>query len=144
LMAGVDHMSNGRDGDESRSFNSAFVQPALRYRFDGGSTLGFTPKVRGYFGVDSINHDVASYRGYVDWGVRWARDDGVLLAGQFRQGRQGRTGVQLDLAWPLRNTWLRNLNGYVHLQYVKGYGQTLLNYNSREPGQLRMGLMLVH
>ncbi len=144
LIAGADHMSNGRDGDASRSLNSVFVQPALRYRFDGGSTLSFAPKVRAYFGVAADNRDIVDYRGHVDWHLRWARDDGVMLSGMVRVGRHGRSAVQADLAWPLRHTWLSNLNGYLHLQYFQGYGESLLNYNVRSSGQLRAGLMLVY
>ncbi len=144
LTAGVDHMSNGRDGEESRSLNAVYAQPALRYRFDGGSTLTFAPKVRTYFGVSYLNRDIADYRGYVDWNLAWARDDGLRLAGQLQWGRSGRNAWQVDLAWPLRGTWLSNLNGYLHVQYFRGYGETLLNYNVRSPSQFRVGLMLVY
>src|SRR3546814_15137229 len=46
LNTGVEHMSNGKSGDDSRSLNDAYLQPAINYRFDSGSTLKFAPKDR--------------------------------------------------------------------------------------------------
>lgn len=143
LRAGVEHMSNGRDGADSRSLNAVFMHPSLNYRFAGGSTLSFHPRLRGLFSVADENHDITDYRGHVDWNLRWAQDNGVMVSGTLRQGRDGRNSIQADLAWPLRDTWLSNLNGYLHLQYVHGYGQTLLNYDRRQADQFRVGLMLV-
>lgn len=144
MASGVDHRSNGQSGDESRSLNSFFVQPALNYRFAGGSTLSLAPKVRSYFSVANENSDYSDYAGHVDWQLKWAQDDGMMLAGMLRQGDGGRRTVQVDLAWPLRHTWLSNMNGYLHMQYFNGYGETLRNYNERHKSQFRVGLMLIH
>lgn len=35
------------------------------------------------------------------------------------------------------------MNGYLHLQYFNGYGETLLGYNRREDSQFRVGLSIV-
>lgn len=143
LTGGVEHRSNGQGGEDSRSLNAFFAQPALSYRLDGGSTLSFSPRVYRYFSVARENADYADYMGRVDWNLQWARDDGLMVAGLYRQGRDGRNSMQVDLAWPLRNTWLPNMNGYLHLQYYKGYGLSLLNYDRRSASQFRIGLMLV-
>ncbi|WP_459615058.1 phospholipase A [Bordetella sp. 2513F-2] len=142
LNTGVEHNSNGKDGDDSRSFNDAYVQPALNYRFDGGSTLTFAPKFKQYFGKGGENHDYADYAGYVDWNLRWAQDNGAVVSAMYRQGDQGRRTTQLDFAWPLQRTWL-DMNGYLHLQYFNGYGETLLGYNQRNESQFRIGLSIV-
>ncbi len=141
LAAGVEHKSNGKSGEESRSVNDVFIQPEFRYRFDGGSTLAFTPRVKAYFAKPD-NDDYAHYAGHVDWKLRWAQDDGLVLTGLYRQGTEGRNAMQFEAAWPLRRTFL-NMNGYLHVQYFKGYGETLLGYNQRSPGQVRVGLALV-
>jgi outer membrane phospholipase A len=120
------------------------VQPALNYRFEGGSTLSLAPKVRSYFSVANENSDYSDYAGHVDWHLNWAQDDGMMLSGMLRQGDGGRRTVQVDLAWPLRHTWLANMNGYLHMQYFNGYGETLRNYNERHKSQFRVGLMLIH
>src|SRR5690606_17788064 len=113
----------------------------FRYRFDGGSTLAFAPRVKAYFGKPD-NDDYGHYAGHVDWKLRWAQDDGLVLTGLYRQGTEGRNAMQFEAAWPLRRTFL-NMNGYLHVQYFKGYGETLMGYNQKSPGQVRLGLALV-
>lgn len=139
MNTGVEHNSNGKDGDDSRSVNNAYLQPQLHYRFDGGSTLTFAPKVKAYFNVASENADYADYAGHIDWRLRWAQDNGAVVSTLYRQGNQHRRTAQIDVAWPLRRTWL-NMNGYLHLQYFNGYGETLLSYNQRNTSQFRIGL----
>lgn len=141
VAAGVEHMSNGKGGADSRSLNDVFVQPEFRYRFAGGSTLAFTPRVKAYFAKPD-NEDYAHYAGHVDWKLRWAQDNGLILSGLYRQGTKGRTATQLEAAWPLRRTFL-NMNGYLHVQYFRGYGETLLGYDQKSSGQVRVGLALV-
>lgn len=141
LASGVEHESNGRSGNESRSLNFAYIQPEFNYRFDGGSTLTFAPRIKGYFKVDN-NPDYADYAGHVDWKLRWAQDNGLVLTGLYRQGQRGRTTKQVEAAWPLRRTFL-NMNGYVHLQYFRGYGETLIGYNHKSSPQVRLGISLV-
>ncbi|MGE8655812.1 MAG: phospholipase A [Achromobacter sp.] len=142
MNTGVEHNSNGKAGDDSRSVNDAYIQPQFNYRFDGGSTLTFAPKVKAYFGVASENSDYADYAGRVDWNLRWAQDNGAVVSAMYRQGDQRRRTTQLDFAWPLQRTWL-NMNGYLHLQYFNGYGETLLGYNQRNESQFRVGLSIV-
>lgn len=141
LATGVEHESNGKSGMDSRSLNFAYVQPELNYRFDGGSTLTFAPRVKGYFSMHN-NPDYADYAGHVDWKLRWAQDNGLVLSGMYRHGQGGRNATQLEAAWPLRRTFL-NMNGYLHVQYFKGYGETLLGYNHKSDGQVRLGIALV-
>lgn len=141
LSTGVEHKSNGKGGADSRSINDAFIQPELNYRFNGGSTLTFAPRIKGYFAKNE-NPDYADYAGYVDWKLRWAQDNGLVLTGLYRQGKQGRNSAQFEAAWPLRRTFL-NMNGYLHVQYFRGYGETLLGYNQSSGSQVRVGLSLV-
>ncbi|MPT37018.1 MAG: phospholipase [Achromobacter sp.] len=142
MNTGVEHNSNGKDGDDSRSLNDGYIEPRLHYRFDGGSTLTFAPRVKAYFGVADENRDYSDYAGHVDWQLRWAQDNGAVVSALYRQGDQKRRTTQLDFAWPLQRTWL-NMNGYLHLQYFNGYGETLLGYNQRNESQFRIGLSLV-
>lgn len=141
LAAGVEHESNGKAGDDSRSINYGYVQPEFNYRFDGGSTITFSPRIKSYFKVRD-NPDYRDYAGNVDWQLRWAQDNGMVLTGKYRHGRKNRTMTQLDAAWPLKRTPL-NMNGYLHLQYFNGYGETLLGYRHKSDSQFRIGLSLV-
>ncbi|OZI76662.1 MULTISPECIES: phospholipase A [Bordetella] len=142
LNTGIEHMSNGKSGDDSRSLNDAYVQPAINYRFDGGSTLTFAPKIKAYVGVADENSDYRDYAGFVDWNLRWAQDNGAVISAMYRQGASRHRTTQLDFAWPLRRTWL-DMNGYLHLQYFNGYGETLLGYDQRNKSQFRIGLSIV-
>ncbi len=142
LASGVQHESNGKSGEDSRSLNFGYIQPEFNYRFDGGSTLTFAPRVKGYFAVDDGNADYADYAGHVDWKLRWAQDNGLVLSGLYRQGHEGRSTTQVEAAWPLKRTFL-NMNGYLHVQYFKGYGETLLGYNHKSEPQVRVGISLV-
>ena len=141
LTAGVEHKSNGKSGADSRSVNDFFIEPSIGHRFDDGSSLSFSPRVKAYFSK-SENPDYANYAGYVDWKLRWAQDHGLVLSGLYRQGSAGRNAVQLEAAWPLRRTFL-NMDGYLHAQYFQGYGETLLGYRERSSPQIRIGLSLV-
>lgn len=141
LNAGLEHRSNGKEGDDSRSLNDFYIQPAFNYRLDGGSTLSFMPRVKAYVETDRDMH-YPDYLGYVDWKVRWAQDNGLSVTGLYRQGSAGRSATQVDVAWPLRRTFL-NLNGYLYLQVFQGYGETLLGYNEKSSPQVRLGIALV-
>lgn len=138
---GFEHESNGKDGDLSRAVNTLYVRPAFRYRLDGGSTLSFAPKVRGYLTREG-NPDITDYRGLVDYQLRWASDDGPMVSTTVRRGK-GKGSLQVDMAYPLRSEYLANLNGFLHLQYFNGYGETLLDYNRGSGSQFRIGLMIV-
>ncbi|AUT49292.1 phospholipase A [Achromobacter sp. AONIH1] len=142
VNVGAEHNSNGKDGPDSRSVNDGYVEPRFHYRLDSGSTLTFAPRIKAYFGVASENPDYADYAGRIDWQLRWAQDNGAVVTALYRQGDQQRRTTQLDFAWPLQRTWL-NMNGYLHLQYFNGYGETLLGYNRREDSQFRVGLSIV-
>lgn len=141
LQTGVEHESNGKSDEDSRSLNFAYIQPEFNYRLGHGSTLTFAPRVKHYFGTGE-NPDYKDYVGNVDWRVRWAQDDGLVLTGLYRQGKGGRYSTQLEAAWPLKRTFL-NMNGYFHVQYFKGYNETLLGYDQKTGSQLRFGLALV-
>jgi len=138
---GFEHESNGRDGETSRALNSLFARPTLRYRLDDGSTLSFGPKVK-YYASRNGNPDIADYRGHVDYQLRWAKDDGLMVSALVRKGHE-KGSLQLDMAYPLRKLGLGRLNGFLHVQYFNGYGETLLDYNVRARSQVRIGLMVV-
>ncbi len=141
LATGLSHRSNGKSGVDSRSLNEAFIQPEFNYRFTEGSQLSFQPKFKTYFNKHE-NPDYADYLGYVDWKLRWAQPNGWVVTGLYQQGKHGRATTQLEVAWPLKRTFL-NMNGYAHIQYFRGYGQTLLNYRQKSEPQIRFGLALV-
>ena len=142
MATGIQHESNGKGGADSRSLNYGYIQPELNYRFGNGSTLTFAPRIKGYFGIEDENSDYRDYAGNVDWQLRYAQDNGLVLTGMYRHGHKGHNTTQIEAAWPLKRTFL-NMNGYLHVQYFEGYGETLLGYNHRSDGQIRVGIALV-
>ncbi len=142
MQAGIEHESNGRAGDESRSMNIFFVRPRFFLGDPNDTNLQFAPKVWAYLGA-SGNSGMEKYRGYADLLAifNMGRDFGFLansqIAATLRKGSGGHYGsYQVDAAYPLGSTF------YLHLQYFNGYGETILDYNKRDT-QYRMGMMFV-
>lgn len=143
LRAGVEHESNGRDGDKSRSINTAFVQLDWQYRLGQGQThIGVTPKVWGYL-EKSDNPDIQRYRGYGELGLRFGRDEGWLAKLMLRRGKGGVGTSQVDLSYPLRQSIFSSVGAFLHLQYFDGEGETLLDYRRAGHPQLRIGISIV-
>ncbi len=142
LRAGFEHESNGKDGDESRSVNVLFVQPAWSMEFDDGRSLIFAPRFYGYLDKDD-NPDIQRYRGYADWIVRYGHENGLLLTALLRQGTGNHGSAQLDLTYPLRRPLFARTGGFLHFQLFQGYGESLLDYNVEQDLQVRVGISIV-
>lgn len=141
LNTGIEHASNGKSGEASRSLNDLYIQPELNYTFDGGSTLSFMPRIKKYVGVSNDNADYKAYMGHIDWKLRWQQDHGLSITAKHQRGKQSRKTYQVDASWPLKRTPL-NMNGYLYAQYYKGYGETLLHYNRNAQSQVRFGIAI--
>ncbi len=141
LEAGLGHESNGRDGPNSRSLNIAYVKPRFTFGDPDGYHLLVAPRVLGYL-EKSENPDIEDYRGYFDLTMKLGKRDGVLFASEWRRGSRG-SSMELNLSYPMRAITGNRLGGYLQLQYVNGYGESLLDYNRKLPAQLRIGYMLV-
>ncbi len=142
LRAGYEHESNGKEGPNSRSIDLAYLQPAWRADFDDGNSLIFAPRFYSYLDKDE-NPDIAHYRGYADWLVRYGDESEWVLSGRMRVGTGGHTGTQFDISIPFRKPLFARTGGFVYLQLFSGYGETLLDYNQRHPAQLRVGFSIV-
>lgn len=138
---GLEHESNGRDGDDSRSMNIAFVQPAWNVDYSGGKRFTFMPRFYGYI-EKSDNRDMHHYRGYVDWVARYGRDDAAILTAMYRQGTEGYAQGQLDLSYPISDKIFGRTGTFLHFQLLGGYGETLIDYNKQSDTQLRVGISL--
>jgi phospholipase A1/A2 len=138
---GLEHESNGRDGDESRSLNIAFVQPIWNLDYSGGKTFTFMPRFY-YYLEKSDNRDMHHYRGYVDWMARYGRDDAAILTAMYRQGTDGYAQGQLDLSYPISDKIFGRTGTFLHFQLLSGYGETLIDYNKKSDTQLRIGISL--
>lgn len=139
---GLEHESNGRGGIDSRSINTAFVQPVWRWKLDAARAFTFEPRFIAYL-EKSDNPDIQKYRGYVDWRARLGRENGLVLTTNLRTGSSGRGSVQLDASYPLRDELFGRFGGYLHLQYFNGYGEDILGYNQKRDAQIRIGFSIV-
>lgn len=142
LRFGLEHESNGGDGTRSRSVNIAFIRPEWHYSFANRDEFQFMPKLYSYLEKDE-NPDIARYRGYVDWQLRYDAAGewvGTLIG---RYGTSGKGSLQVDLSKRARDLRFGPVGGYFHLQYFTGYGESILDYNVRRPSQLRIGFAIV-
>lgn len=140
VRVGVEHESNGDEGARSRSLNTVFVRPEWRWQ-SGERKLEFTPRINGY--VDKgENPDIANYRGFVDWRVRYDSGGLWITTAVARAGSSGGS-LLLDLSRRTRDVKLGPVSGYLHAQYFNGYGESILDYNVRRKSQLRLGFAIV-
>jgi outer membrane phospholipase A len=139
--AGLEHESNGRDGDDSRSINTAFIKPTWHFDFAHGRRLTLSPKFYQYL-EKSDNPDIYKYRGYADFQARFGREDGAILTALYRHGTGGYSSGQLDFSYPISDKLFGRTGTFVHLQLMEGYGETLIDYNRYSDTQLRLGLSL--
>ena len=130
LQAGVQHESNGKDGDASRSLNITYLRPTLTIGSDEELHLTLMPRAWVYIGDLSDNPDIARYRGYVDLRTILSYK-GLQLSAYGRMGNHADRGsIQVDLTYPLRKFW-GTFSVYLHVQYFNGFGESLLEYNER-------------
>lgn len=143
LQAGLEHESNGKAGVDSRSLNTAFVRPLIRWGALDDAHWTFAPKLYAYLDKEE-NPDIQRYRGYGDFTLRYGRTEGWQLGATLRVGTERHHGsTQVDFTVPMSTRWLGNLNGYLYAQYVYGWGESLLSYNQKTVPQLRLGIMVV-
>jgi outer membrane phospholipase A len=144
IEGGYQHESNGQGGQNSRSLNTVYVRPSLRYDLPQDWYLRFTPK--GYYYIDDLedNPDLPEYRGYFDLSLKIGQLNGLELSTLIRIGTEPGVGsIQLDLTYPMDRLFFGNAASFLHLQYFDGWGETLLNYNQRLPSQIRIGFSLL-
>ena len=137
---GAEHESNGSDGPRSRSLNTIFVRPDWYFR-SGEGRVEFTPRINAYFDKEE-NPDIANYRGYVDWRLRYDSGGNWIATTEARYGRSG-SSLLVDLSRRTRDLKIGPVSGYLHAQYFNGYGEDILDYNLRRKAQLRLGVAIV-
>lgn len=132
----IEHESNGRDGDESRSWNkisfgmNVIVDPHLMVHgkvwipiVDGGN-----------------NRDILDYSGIYQMGMQFfttnKRFNGSVTLVK-RRGWNLNYNTIVELSYRL---WKRD-NQFLFLQYYNGYGEGLLEYNKFH-SQLRLGIVI--
>ena len=140
VEAGAGHESNGKDGDDSRSYNMYYVRPTFTAGDPDGLRFYFAPLIHDYL-ADDENPDLADYRGYVDWLVGFGSKGGLDFWTTLRKGQRSNFGsVEANVSYPLSKLSNGVLTGWLMFQYFNGYGESLLDYNHKLDAQFRLGI----
>lgn len=142
VEAGAGHESNGKDGDESRSFNMLYARPTLTIGDPEGLAVHVAPLIHNYISNDE-NPDLEDYRGYVDWLIGLGSKGGVNIWAVVRKGERSDYGsIEANISYPLSKLSKGDLTGWLMLQYFGGYGESLIDYNKKLDSQLRLGIAI--
>lgn len=133
----IEHESNGRDGDASRSWN--------RITFGGSVLVDNNLMVFGKFWIPIIdgsnNKDILKYCGVYQIGTQVMSNNrrfgGALVLTKRADWNPFNFNVELNLKFRI---WPRDTQ-YLFLQYYNGYGEGLLAYKEFH-SQLRVGICL--
>lgn len=138
--AGAGHESNGKDGDDSRSYNMFYVRPVVTLGDPDGLRAYAAPLIRNYV-ADGENPTLSHYRGYVDWLFGIGSKGGLDFSATLRKGTRSSYGsIEINASYPLSKLSGGDLTGWLLLQYFNGYGESLLDYDKKLDSQLRLGV----
>jgi len=128
---GVQHESNGRDLNNSRSLNTIYIRPAIAFGDLDGWRLILRPKFLGYLGASSDNRDIRKFRGYSELRAIFGRNNRLSVSVTGRLGEDFDKGsAQIDVSYPTEFL-TGNFAVYLLAQYWTGYGESLLSYDRR-------------
>ena len=135
LKLGVMHESNGKGGEESRSWNRLYAQST--WSADGFS---ITPRAWYAFWLDRTNKDIADYMGYGDLRASYTFGKQRLSAlwrNNLHFDGSNRGAIELNYSFPIFNSGF-----YGYLRYFNGYGESLADYK-RSVNKIGIGLSFV-
>jgi phospholipase A1/A2 len=142
VETGIGHESNGKEAEDSRSYNMLYARPTVTFGDPDGLRAYFAPLVHNYI-AESDNRDIEHYRGYVDWLFGVGSKGGLDFWGVLRKGTRSDYGsIELNASYPLSKLSGGDLTGWLMLQYFNGYGESLLDYNRKLESQLRLGIAI--
>ena len=135
LRIGAMHESNGKGGEESRSWNRLYAQST--WSADGFS---ITPRAWYAFWLDRTNEDIADYMGYGDLRASYTFGKQRLSAlwrNNLHFDGSNRGAIELNYSFPIFNSGF-----YGYLRYFNGYGESLADYK-RSVNKIGIGLSFV-
>lgn len=143
MQFGGRHESNGRGAEFSRSTNTLYAKPIfILYDEDLNIGLQIAPKIWSYiYNDDDTNPDLADYRGYFDVEFKFGKTDDFVAGATFGWANEG-ASIQIDLTYPLHHLFFKNLDLYLHLQYVNALAESLIDYRQRTES-VRLGFSIV-
>ncbi|XLS28528.1 phospholipase A [Flavobacteriaceae bacterium M23B6Z8] len=133
LWFAFEHESNGRDEENSRSWNYFSVQYFKPLR----NLWLFRMKTWLPVGSMSDNPDITDYRGYFEAGATYKPVNNLFLEIDVRQAfhRRWRGSLKAGISFKIS----KKSNQFLYLQYFGGYSEDLINYNEHV-SRLRIGI----
>ncbi|MGC3980931.1 MAG: phospholipase A [Steroidobacteraceae bacterium] len=128
IQTGVQHESNGKDDDDSRSLNIINARGGMVF----GSLNGWHAIVapRAYYYINATD-ELRRYRGYGDLMLAISKNNSTQVSMTMRSAKlRGKGSTQVDVTQPVNIPWI-DLRVYLQLQYFNGYGESLRNYNQK-------------
>lgn len=143
---GIQHKSNGEEGDKSRSMNSVFLKTNFASKINHHNILGEF-KLQNIYSKADANKYIVDHMGF--WELKLIVTHLIVHDSQrldieyrFFAGKSvvdiGKGGRELGLIYRLGSD---NFNPAFYLQYYSGYAETLLHYDQKI-SQVRLGLLL--
>lgn len=133
----IEHESNGRDGEESRSWN--------RVSFSAALVLDRNIMVHAKLWIPIIdgrnNRDILKYSGIYQGGLQVMSNNRRLGMSVLLTKRMRSNVFAFNTTVELKCRFFKNDNQYFFAQFYNGYGEGLLEYN-RFHSQLRVGICL--
>ncbi|WP_346726500.1 phospholipase A [Campylobacter mucosalis] len=129
------HESNGKSGENSRSWNRVYLSSSLGF---GGFVI--EPRIWTSVGDLDDNKDIKKYIGNADLKVGYKLGLHTLSAkfsSNLHLDNTNRTSAQLDWIFPL----FSDMYGYI--SYFNGYGDSLIDYN-RHTNRIGIGFAILN
>ncbi len=141
LRTGLCHESNGKDGDDSRSTNTMYLESVMEFPLGQEWVLEMKPRTWFYVkNENESNPDLYKYRGYFSLDVSVGNPGGLMLNTRTAFAEKRET-FMADITFPLARIH-ESLNFFFHVQYVNGYAEQLINYGEKYE-TLRIGLSII-
>lgn len=132
----LEHESNGRDGDDSRSWNKLSLGGYVMV--DPSFVVGYKIWIPIIDGVN--NKDILKYKGIYSMGWQWHNPNRKFsLSVEVTRRARGlfNYNTVVEAAW----RFSREANQYLFAQFYNGYGEDLLNYKQFSC-HLRLGIVI--
>jgi len=140
INIGINHQSNGRSEELSRSWNRIVAN----FGFERNN---FNLLLKTWYRLpesthEDDNHEILKYMGYGElWGTYYWKTHrfGIMFRNNLRMS-DNKGAIQLDWSFPIPFMKNDRVSGYI--QYFNGYGESLLDYD-KSINRIGIGLMLM-
>jgi len=136
FMFHIEHESNGKDGDASRSWNKIAFDAMLIFR----DRWSLQTKIWIPIVDDDNNRDIVSYSGYATTVFSYSSPKRKYNASCIITKRAGRF-FEANVALNFSVRLFDNENQHLFVEYYDGYGESMLEYKQYRQ-RIRMGMVI--